>query len=107
MHAFQVEESYIGAEEFCRVLKQQEAAVLRGELVLLQALRFELIVYGPHRPLQGLLQVWHLPENSSMERERKPPIGVTKFWAPLDAAYLHSAEEQPLTSHIPISLHSR
>ena len=53
----QVEESYIGAEEFCRVAKQEEAVLLRGETILLEALDFDLIVYTPYRPLQGFLLV--------------------------------------------------
>jgi hypothetical protein len=52
-----VEENYIGAEEFCRVAKQDEAVVLRGETILLEALDFDLIVYTPYRPLQGFLLV--------------------------------------------------
>lgn len=53
--AGKVEENYIGAEEFCRVAKQDEAVVLRGETILLEALDFDLIVYTPYRPLQGFL----------------------------------------------------
>ena len=54
-----MEESYIGAEEFCRVAKQEEAVLLRGETILLEALDFDLIVYTPYRPLQGFLLVRH------------------------------------------------
>lgn len=60
----QVEESYIGAEEFCKVAKQDESVVLRGETILLEALEFDLIVYTPYRPLQGFLLVGHPPKYS-------------------------------------------
>ena len=53
----QVEESYIGAEEFCRVVQQQESVVLQGEITLLEAIHFDLFVYAPYRPLQGFIAV--------------------------------------------------
>lgn len=66
----QVEESYIGAEDFCRKANQEEALLLKGETILLEALGFDLIVFSPYRPLQGLITVgisqsiqgyWRLP----------------------------------------------
>ena len=38
-------------------MKQEEAALLRNEVVLLQALAFDLIVYAPYRPIAGFLMV--------------------------------------------------
>ena len=51
----QVEEAYIGAQEFCGRVRQEEAAVLRAEPALLQALRFDLITFSPYRALSGFL----------------------------------------------------
>ncbi len=56
----QVEEAYIGAEEFCARVRQEEASVLRAEPALLQALRFDLITYSPFRALAGFVMVRHL-----------------------------------------------
>ena len=53
----QIEEAYIGADDFCRVLKQEVSTVLRSEVPLLQGLRFELVVHSPYRALTGFLQV--------------------------------------------------
>ncbi len=52
-----MEEAYIGAEEFCARVRQEEAAVLRAEPALLQALRFDLITYSPFRALAGFVMV--------------------------------------------------
>ncbi|KAK9809925.1 hypothetical protein WJX72_001822 [[Myrmecia] bisecta] len=54
--AGKAEESYISAEEFCRVVKQDQQAVLRNELAVLQGLKFDLVVYNPYRPLEGFFQ---------------------------------------------------
>ena len=53
--ALQVEEAYIGAQDFCARVRQEEAAVLRAEPTVLQALRFDLITYSPYRALTGFL----------------------------------------------------
>lgn len=50
-----MEEAYIGAQEFCARVRQEEAAVLRAEPALLQALRFDLITFSPYRALSGFL----------------------------------------------------
>eukprot|EP00884_Botryococcus_braunii_P005003 jgi/Botrbrau1/14503/Bobra.0350s0008.1 len=53
--ACKVEESYIGAEQFCREVKQDEQTVLQKEPIVLQGLNFDLITYGPYRSLEGFL----------------------------------------------------
>lgn len=53
----QIEEAYIGAEEFCRMLNQDIKAVLNNEVALLQGLQFDLIVHSPYRALAGLFEV--------------------------------------------------
>jgi hypothetical protein len=53
----QIEESYIGAEEFCRLAKQDEQTVLRNELTVLKGLNFDLITYAPYRSINGFLAV--------------------------------------------------
>lgn len=37
--------------------RQDESVLLRGEILLLEALGFDLLVYSPYRPLQGLMIV--------------------------------------------------
>lgn len=49
----QVEESYISAQEFCRVVRQDQATVLRNEVPLLQGLNFDLVVHTPYWCLEG------------------------------------------------------
>jgi len=61
VHDEQVEEAYIGAEEFCARVRQEEAAVLRAEPELLQALRFDLVTFSPFRALAGFLMARHPP----------------------------------------------
>ena len=56
LSACQVEEAYISAEELCRVVQQEAGAVLHSELVLLQGLRFDLIVHSLLRPLDGFFR---------------------------------------------------
>lgn len=52
----QVEESYLSAEEFCRMIGQESSAVLQNELAVLQGVGFDLVVYNPYHPLDGFLQ---------------------------------------------------
>ncbi|CAL8467030.1 g6566 [Coccomyxa elongata] len=51
--AGKVEEAYIGAEEFCKRLQQDEEAVLSTEPLVLQGLSFDLITYTPYSSLSG------------------------------------------------------
>ena len=53
---WQVEEAYISAEEFCRVVKQDHQTVLRNETLLLQGVHFDLIMHTPYWPLRGFFQ---------------------------------------------------
>ena len=39
------------------MVQQQESVVLQGEITLLEAINFDLIVYAPYRPLQGFITV--------------------------------------------------
>ena len=52
----QVEESYLSAEEFCRMIGQESSVVLQNELAVLQGVGFDLVVYNPYHPLDGFLQ---------------------------------------------------
>jgi len=54
--AAKIEESYIGAEEFCRAVKKDPATVLRSEVGVLQVLHFDLVVHSPYRALAGLFE---------------------------------------------------
>ncbi|EIE26696.1 cyclin-like protein [Coccomyxa subellipsoidea C-169] len=51
--AGKVEEAYIGAEEFCKRLQQDEEVVLNTEPLVLQGLNFDLITYSPYTSLSG------------------------------------------------------
>ncbi len=53
----QVEEAYIGAEQFCRRLKQDEESVLNTEALVLSGLKFDLITYSPFTSLSGYFMV--------------------------------------------------
>ncbi|KAK9841720.1 hypothetical protein WJX74_010838 [Apatococcus lobatus] len=54
--ACKVEESYLSAEEFCRMIGQDSSVVLQNELAVLQGVGFDLVVYNPYHPLDGFLQ---------------------------------------------------
>ena len=60
----QIEESYIGADEFCRVVKQSPQTVLRHELTVLQGLGFDLITHPPLRAIDGLFRVRYLTQGT-------------------------------------------
>lgn len=57
MISVQVEEAYIGAEEFCKRLQQDEEVVLNTEPLVLQGLNFDLITYSPYTSLSGYFAV--------------------------------------------------
>lgn len=52
-----MEEAYIGAEEMCKRLQQQEETLLDLEPRVLQGLGFDLITYSPHSALAGFFMV--------------------------------------------------
>ena len=54
--ALQIEEAYIGADQFCSLVRQDSQSVLRNELTVLHGLRFDLITHPPLRALQGFFQ---------------------------------------------------
>ena len=54
----QIEESYIGADQFCSLVRQDSQSVLRNELNVLHGLKFDLITHLPLRALAGFFQVW-------------------------------------------------
>lgn len=55
-HALQIEEAYIGADQFCSLVRQDSQTVLRNELNVLHGLRFDLVTHPPLRSLQGFFQ---------------------------------------------------
>ena len=55
-YALQIEEAYIGADQFCSLVRQDSQSVLRNELTVLHGLRFDLITHPPLRALQGFFQ---------------------------------------------------
>lgn len=56
MFVTQVEEAYIGADQFCSLVRQDSQTVLRNEINVLHGLKFDLITHPPLRSLQGLFQ---------------------------------------------------
>ena len=56
MRIMQIEESYIGADQFCSLVRQDSQTVLRNELNVLHGLMFDLVTHAPLRSLQGLFQ---------------------------------------------------
>lgn len=54
--ACKIEEAYIGADQFCSLVRQDSQSVLRNELNVLHGLRFDLITHPPLRALQGFFQ---------------------------------------------------
>lgn len=62
----QVEEAYIGAEEFCKRLGQSDEAVLNTEPLVLQGLNFDLITYTPYTSLSGFFAVSTTRNSSSL-----------------------------------------
>ncbi len=52
-----MEEAYIGAEDFCKRLQQDEEVVLNTEPLVLQGLNFDLITYSPYTSLSGYFAV--------------------------------------------------
>ena len=71
----QVEEAYIGAEEFCARLQQDEEAVLNSEALVAQALNFDLVTHSPYTALAGLFTV-SLPHTC-------PPCALHSLWPPV------------------------
>ena len=53
----QIEEAYIGADQFCSLVRQDSQSVLRNELNVLHGLKFDLITHPPLRALDGFFQV--------------------------------------------------
>lgn len=56
-HAVQVEEAYRSAESLCKSMAIDVSPVLRFEVLLLQGLKFDLVVHSPYRALAGLFKV--------------------------------------------------
>lgn len=53
--ACKVEESHVSAEELGKGIQQDPQVVLKNEMIVLQALEFELIVYPPYRSMEGFI----------------------------------------------------
>ncbi|KAL3139883.1 hypothetical protein ABBQ38_004177 [Trebouxia sp. C0009 RCD-2024] len=54
--ACKIEEAYIGADQFCSLVRQDSQSVLRNELNVLHGLKFDLITHPPLRALDGFFQ---------------------------------------------------
>ena len=53
----QIEDCYISAAELSRLTGLPQELLLRNELVLLEGLRFDCIVFSPYRAAEGLFEV--------------------------------------------------
>ncbi|KAF3339544.1 cyclin-H1-1 isoform X1 [Carex littledalei] len=50
-----VEENHVSAEELGKGIKQDHKPILNNEMLVLQSLGFDLIVYAPYRPINGFI----------------------------------------------------
>eukprot|EP00245_Coleochaete_scutata_P000131 TRINITY_DN1013_c0_g1_i1.p1 TRINITY_DN1013_c0_g1~~TRINITY_DN1013_c0_g1_i1.p1 ORF type:complete len:373 (-),score=75.46 TRINITY_DN1013_c0_g1_i1:519-1637(-) len=53
--ACKIEEFHVSAEEFGKGIQQDPLVVLRNEVIVLQSLDFDLIVFGPYRCIRGFI----------------------------------------------------
>ncbi|CAN1219890.1 CYCH1-1 [Linum perenne] len=60
--ACKIEENHVSAEELGKGISQDHQMILNFELIVLQSLGFDLIVYAPYRPVEGFI---HDIEDSS------------------------------------------
>ncbi|KAJ6825031.1 cyclin-H1-1-like [Iris pallida] len=51
-----VEENHVSAEELGKGIQQDHQIILRNEMIVLQSLGFDLIVYAPYRSIEGLTE---------------------------------------------------
>ncbi|KDD74824.1 hypothetical protein H632_c1051p0 [Helicosporidium sp. ATCC 50920] len=58
--ACKAEECYFSAAELARLAGAPPALILRHELTLLSAIRYDLVVYHPYRALTGLWEDWQV-----------------------------------------------
>lgn len=53
--ACKIEENHVSAEELGKGISQDHQMILNYEMIVYQALEFDLIVYPPYRPLEGFI----------------------------------------------------
>ncbi|CAN1219891.1 CYCH1-1 [Linum perenne] len=53
--ACKIEENHVSAEELGKGISQDHQMILNFELIVLQSLGFDLIVYAPYRPVEGFI----------------------------------------------------
>ncbi|XWS58176.1 hypothetical protein CRYUN_Cryun08bG0012400 [Craigia yunnanensis] len=53
--ACKIEENHVSAEELGKGISQDHQMILNYEMVVYQSLEFDLIVYAPHRPVEGFV----------------------------------------------------
>ncbi|KAJ4762491.1 Cyclin family protein [Rhynchospora pubera] len=51
-----IEENHVSAEELGKGIKQDHKPILNNEMLVLQSLGFDLIVYAPYRSISGFIQ---------------------------------------------------
>lgn len=51
-----VEENHVSAEELGKGIQQDHQIILRNEMIVLQSLGFDLIVYAPYRSIEGFIE---------------------------------------------------
>jgi hypothetical protein len=53
----QIEDCYISAAELARLTGVHQELLLRNELMLLEGLKFDFIVFSPYRAIEGFMEV--------------------------------------------------
>ncbi|KAH0464333.1 hypothetical protein IEQ34_007119 [Dendrobium chrysotoxum] len=51
-----IEENHVSAEELGKGIQQDHQVILNNEMVVLQSLGFDLIVYAPYRSIEGFIE---------------------------------------------------
>ncbi|KAH9288483.1 hypothetical protein KI387_032600 [Taxus chinensis] len=66
-----VEEFHVSAEELGKGIQQDHQVILRNEMLVLQSLGFDLIVYSPYRSIDGFaddIEIFFQPKQDSLQK---------------------------------------
>ncbi|KAI0516140.1 hypothetical protein KFK09_008812 [Dendrobium nobile] len=66
-----IEENHVSAEELGKGIQQDHQVILNNEMVVLQSLGFDLIVYAPYRSIEGFIEdIEELREAANFEVDK-------------------------------------
>ncbi|CAL1407392.1 unnamed protein product [Linum trigynum] len=86
--ACKIEENHVSAEELGKGISQDHQMILNYEMIVLQSLEFDLIVYAPYRPVEGFI---HDIEDSSHAAEDQIQMFKDSATAEVDKIMLTNA----------------